>query len=329
MDLKLSLAPFRGITLKAYRTAFAGNFEGFDLFYAPFVSGTGRNRIKPSTISDLLNENESSIPCVPQYLGNDPGEMLLLAEVLHDNGYNELNWNLGCPFGRIANKKRGCGLLQWPDEIDRILENYFRSPKLKLSVKTRLGFRHGDEIAGAVQVFNRYPLKNIIIHPRTGAQRYSGKADLLTYHHYMNMSAHPVIYNGDIYSIAQYWKFKELLPGQNEWMLGRGALIDPFLAIRIRGGNPGPEEKREKLWKFHNQLWEYALENIPDQRTRTGWMKAIWHYLSGSFSESREVFLGIKTAGSDASYLEAVRKTFESGFASESQIAEHFLRLSA
>ncbi len=326
---RLSLAPFRGITHKVFRNAFATHIGGIDLYYAPFISGTGRTRINESKLSDIIPANENKAPCVPQYIGNDPFEMVLLASVLYDIGYKEMNWNLGCPFGRIANKKRGCGLLPWPGEIDNILERFFHTSKLELSVKTRLGFRSSDEFTDVIEVLNKYPLKNIIIHPRTGVQVYGGKADPEQYLQYKKRCVHPVIYNGDIFNIAQYKKLTEILPGQNEWMLGRGALINPFLALEIKGMAPKPSAKREQLRRFHDQLWSYCLESMPEQRKRTGWMKAIWHYMSGVFADSTSIFNEIKRSGSDKSYLEAAGRAFEKEFASDKLIAAHFQRLTS
>ena len=172
MSLKLLFAPFRGISLKAYRNAFASNIGGIDTFYAPFISGTGRFRINTASLKDLLPDAKDNAPGIPQYIGNSPQEMTLLANTLQSSGLKELNWNLGCPFSRIANKKRGCGLLPVPEEIDRILEVYFNTSSLPLSIKTRLGYKTANELDAAIQVFNKYPLQYIIIHPRTGIQRY-------------------------------------------------------------------------------------------------------------------------------------------------------------
>ena len=107
-------------------------------------------------------------------------DFINLAVRLFDLGYMSVNWNLGCPFPMVAKKKRGSGLLPYPENIDAFLEKTVSSIPNRLSIKTRLGRRHINEIFKLMPIFNQYPLEEIIIHPRTGKQMYDGKTDLDT-----------------------------------------------------------------------------------------------------------------------------------------------------
>ncbi len=321
------LAPFRGITMKAYRHALHTHAGGFDGYYAPFISGSGTGRIHPSKLSDLPDRDQAPVKTIPQVISNDALEIILLGNTLYDQGYPEVNWNLGCPFARITNKKRGCGLLPYPDEVDRILEEVFTELKPSLSVKTRLGKNEAGEIRHILPILNRYPLKHIILHPRTGKQIYGGKANPLAFKEAISLSEHPLIYNGDIIHRTSFRQIQALLPGQTSWMIGRGALINPFLAREIRGISPGDEEKRGHLHAFHQALWDHAQRHIMPKSRQIGWLKAIWHYMSGIFSDSKLAFDPIKRAQNSRDYLAAVDKAMLLDFAGEKDIERHFLSL--
>ena len=327
MQPVLMMAPFRGLSLKAYRQALARHIGGYDSYYAPFISGTGTTSIHPSKLVDLPAANDGGTTTIPQLISNRADEIILLGNALYERGYDELNWNLGCPFARIANKKRGCGLLPHPEEIERILDKVCRELKPRLSVKTRLGKTEPGEILRILPVFNQYPIKHIILHPRTGKQLYRGKARAEAFKECLKHSAHPLVYNGDIYHAGRLKKLQELLPGQRHWMLGRGALINPFLAREIRGHFISDNKKREGLEAFHRSLWEHAKGHIFPEKRQIGWMKALWHYLSGLFAHGEHLFCQIKRAQDSGEYLRAAHHAIAQEFAGDKGIEAHFMRL--
>ncbi len=323
-NTELLLAPFQGITDKLYRNIYAKHFNGFDEMYTPFVSGSGSSSISHSKLKDFIPKEENYIATVPQIISNNPREIILFAKTLKDYGYNHLNWNLGCPFARIANKKRGSGLLSYPDELKAILDDVYNEIPLELSVKTRLGYYKEDEIFKALEVFNQYPLKHIILHPRTGKMIYSGEANPIAYLECIPLSKHKLIYNGDIYNILQFEKLSKLISSQTIWMLGRGALMNPFLASEIKGIKYSDEEKREKIRTFHDELFR-EIENIIKTKSKLiGRMKAVWYYMSGTFADGNNVFKAIKQSKNDKEYIDAVKQAFESGFSNHKQQSDYF-----
>ncbi len=328
----LSLAPFRGITNKHYRHALHKHIGGYDRYYAPFITGCGHQHIHPSKLADLLPPDDMQAITIPQIISNDAREIIALAIALFESGYQHLNWNLGCPFRRITHKKRGSGLLPYPHDIARILEvifqaDVFASGKIKLSIKTRTGYYDPQEIRDCLPIFNAFPIDHLILHPRTGKQLYSGQADALHFALILEHVNHPAVYNGDIHNKVSFGTILDRYPQQRSWMLGRGALINPFLAHEIRGVHLREEEKRTRLAAFHQSLWHYAQENIPGEARQTGWMKAVWHYLSGIFTDSQHVFTAIKKAKTKAQYTAAAAQAFQQPLATEGEISVHFHRL--
>ncbi len=332
MAHSLSLAPFRGITNKHYRRALHTHIGGYDWYYAPFITGCGYQQIHPGKLDDLLPADDMQAITIPQIISNDAREIIALANALHEVGYRHLNWNLGCPFRRITHKKRGSGLLPYPDDIARILKEIFQAEifatgEVKLSIKTRIGYYDPQEIRDCMPVFNAFPIDHLILHPRTGRQLYSGQAVATHFAHILEHSNHLAVYNGDIHNKASFEKILDSYPRQQSWMLGRGALINPFLAHELKGVHLPEDKKRKRLAAFHQSLWRHARENIPGESRQTGWMKALWHYMSGVFTESQHVFSEIKRTQTKAQYTAAAEQALLQPFAKEAEISDHFHRL--
>ncbi len=321
------MAPFRGITHRAWRNAFAKHIGGCDELFAPFISGSGTEKVHPGKLSDILPVEQNIVPTIPQLISTHADEIVLLGNTLADQGYDELNWNLGCPFARIANKKRGCGILPYPELLNDILEKVFNKITIKLSVKTRLGYYHPDEISRALEVLNQYPLRRIILHPRTGKQGYKGKADPAGFVRCLEMSKNLLVYNGDIFNATQFNKLQSAFPQQTAWMVGRGALMNPFLPAELKGRCFDDDEKRKKLETFHFELLYHACGHHGQDARALGSMKAVWHYMAGIFADGKAVFTRIKRAKTREAYLTAVDSALQADFAGEEQLERYFWEL--
>ena len=104
---------------------------------------------------------------------------------------------------------------------------------IRLSVKLRLGRIDPDEIFANLPVLNRYPLAEVIVHPRTAGQMYGGRPDDLRFAAVLAESKHPVVYNGDINTLGDFFRREEQFANIAAWMSGRGILVEPHLAAAI------------------------------------------------------------------------------------------------
>ena len=237
----LILAPMQGLTELMFRKVYHTCFPGaLDLAISPFLSLTHGNLADAwKKIDDVLPEaNQDSIPVIPQILGKEPIEFVELANRLHEIGYTEVNWNIGCPMRRVTAKHRGSGILPYPDEVRSILDYIMPRLRPALSVKMRLGLHSPDEIFNLIPILNDYPLLNITIHPRTGKQQYSGQVDLDTFEQTLPLLKHQVIYNGDLCTVADYRRLRQRFPKIQHYMIGRGILYDPLLPLKIKNNHP-------------------------------------------------------------------------------------------
>ena len=119
--MKFYLAPLEGITGHIYRNALEKYFPGTDRYFTPFIAPDQNRILRTKERRDVLPEHNHVPDLVPQILTNDAREFQRTALVLQEMGYQEVNLNLGCPSGTVVSKKRGSGLLAYPDEVDRLL----------------------------------------------------------------------------------------------------------------------------------------------------------------------------------------------------------------
>jgi len=309
--MHLSLAPIKGFTEAPYRNAAAAFFKGFDAAMAPFVVTVRGRKYPDAHLKDLLPENNNGWPVIPQILSNSPEGFVKLAGRLHELGYDTVNWNLGCPFPRVAKKNRGSGLLPHPERIDSFLEKVINQIPNRLSVKTRIGRFDVSEMADLMPVFNRYPLAELIIHPRTGVQMYAGDPDLKLFRYCLEISKNPVVYNGDINTEADFTRLSGKFKSVDRWMLGRGALADPFLPAAIKNLAPPESEKLHIIRQFHDRLFQAYAQVLSGPSHLGDKMKGFWLYLSQSFADGRKILKKIQKTRQTTHYTEVVNRFFD------------------
>ncbi len=284
-----------------------------DLAVAPFITTHGGQRIKTTHVRDLLPANNRRHPVIPQILSKNPDDFVHLANHLFDLDYASVNLNLGCPFPQVANKGRGSGMLPFPERVDGFLAAAIPRLAGRLSIKTRLGRYHRDEIQALIPVFNRYPLQEIIIHPRTGVQMYTGTPDREAFGDCLRALAHPVIYNGDITQPGDLTCLQARFPTVAGWMIGRGVLVNPFLPVILKTGGDVVEDKAARFLRFHDDLLESYARRLHGPGHLLNRMKGFWKYFADGFENSLRGRKRIHKARTLEQYREAVHAFFNSG----------------
>ncbi|MBR1550204.1 MAG: tRNA-dihydrouridine synthase family protein [Bacteroidales bacterium] len=273
------LAPMQGLTEVMFRRVYEECFPGaIALAVSPFLSLTHGNLADAwDKIEDVLPENNvGSIPVVPQILGKEPDEFIALGNRLYELGYNELNWNMGCPMRKVAAKHRGSGILPYPDEVRSILDAVLPQLKPRLSVKVRLGLKSTDDIFRLVTVFNDYPLASVTVHPRLGRQQYSGHPDLDTFSQVLPLLKAPVIYNGDIVTGADARRIRQRFPQVADLMVGRGILYRPTLPLDIADPTRDTSNDLRLASHFIERLVQEILSVMPSDQARIRKIKEYW-----------------------------------------------------
>jgi len=275
---------------------------------APFVAADGPPNRKKRHYADILPENNTGMPIIPQVIGKEPEGILATCRTLAALGYQEVNWNLGCPWRMVTRKMRGAGLLPHPDRIRAVLACVTAADGCRFSVKVRLGLDRADQLFAVIPVLNDYPLSEVIVHPRTALQMYDGVADADAFDACRKRLKHRAVYNGDIRTVEDYRRLSARFPDVHDWMLGRGLVADPFLAAGIKT-DPLPPAL-ETVRRFHDELYEQYKEGLFGARPVLGKMKELWFYLSGSFRDGERILKKIQRSVTLEAYEGIVGRFF-------------------
>jgi len=310
-DTKIYLAPFQGITGQVFRACYAKYFVGVDKMYTPYFAGINHDsRLSEKKSFELQNVSENGISVIPQILSKDADEIIRFAHIIQNRGFTELNWNLGCPFPQVADKKRGSGMLPYPAMVNEILEKVFAKIEIHFSVKCRLGYFSAEEFEALIPVFNRHNLSELTLHPRIGKQLYRGSADAEIFEALIPKLRMPLVYNGDIFTLDNFIVLKNRFPSVSSWMIGRGLLTNPFLPAMIKGIEQ-PENSQKLLRKFVEELYLGYRKQMNNQLVAIGFMKEYWRYFAESFEDPHKVLKKIKKTRSFDEYEDAVAQVFQ------------------
>ena len=311
--MQLISSPLQGFTDYKFRNAFHKLFGGIDTYYAPYIKLNGTLEIKKAYQRDLLPENNQHIQLIPQIMTNDADAFIVVANYIKQLGYNELNWNLGCPYPMVTKRGMGSGLICDAPKIKEILYKVHQETDITVSMKMRLGYENPTEILEVFPILANYPLKSIAIHARIGKQLYKGGVNLDAFETCLSHTKHTIYYNGDITSVASFKAMQQRFPSIQHWLIGRGLIADPFLPKMIQLNNPNyPEDRFERLHKFHDILLQQYSESLSGDQHLLLKMSSIWEYFSNHFTNPQKTFKKIKKAKSLKNYQSAVSELFYS-----------------
>lgn len=295
--MRYYFAPLEGITDSIYRRLHHKYFPGITQYYTPFFSPTVHRQLTPKEQRELPAADTLGYCVVPQLLTREPADFLWMAQQCSDLGYPEVNLNLGCPSGTVTAKGKGAGMLQDLDTLDRFLDTVFADAPLDISVKTRLGFHSSEEFPKILEVLNRYPIKELIVHPRVRSAFYKGDVDMSAFRHAVNASRAPVCYNGNLNTPAQIAAIEADFPTVKSVMAGRGLIADPGMLCSGRTDSAALE-------KFYNDLLEEYLIAFGGSRNAMFRLKEHWRYLSCKFVGCEKLYKQLRKTTDLGQYKE-------------------------
>ena len=301
-------APMEGLTGYVFRRVHSDYFGGIDKYFTPFLSPTQNHRMSARETKEVLPENNRGITVVPQIMTNKAEDFIWAVDRMGELGYREVNLNLGCPSGTVVSKKKGSGFLSMPDQLDRFFEQVFDAASLDISVKTRIGLVVPEEFEGLMEIYNRYPISELTIHPRLRTDFYKNTPRMDSFRMGEACSVNPVCYNGDLFTAEAYREFADGFPGVKAVMLGRGLIANPGLALEIRGG--GLMEK-QRFYAFHQDLLEAYRETIPGDKNVLFRMKEMWFYMIQMFANHERYAKKINKSQKMEEYRAAVELLFQ------------------
>jgi len=251
------LAPMQGLTNRALRAYFIEHVRP-DVIFTEFMrvntapAGAGLTAVD---LRDVAAEQEG-VPLVVQLVGHEREALVLAARVAQEAGAAHINLNMGCPYGRMGGGLTGGGMLRCPDNLAEVIPALREAIDGSFSIKIRTGYDDPDQILSLLPLFESSGVDFLVLHPRTVVQKYDGAADHGVTARVVRETRLPVIANGDIRSAAVGGRVLGET-GAAGLMLGRGAIADPPLFLRLRGQRhcePGREERRSEVGRYLREV---------------------------------------------------------------------------
>jgi len=300
-------APMEGLTGYIYRNAHNEFFNNIDKYFSPFIVANQSESFKTKELNDILPENNQGLVLVPQLLTNNAKDFIHTSKKIKLFGYKEVNLNLGCPSGTVVSKNRGSGFLAKRKELDMFLDEIFSASITKISIKTRIGKEQPEEFYELIKIFNKYPIDELIIHPRIQKEFYKNKPNLEIFKEALILSKNPVCYNGDLFNIQKYNDFTDKFPNVDTLMLGRGLIANPGLISNITNSI---KIDKNLLKDFHDRIYEDYKRILFGDKNVLFKMKEIWFYMIPLFSDNVKYAKKIKKSERLNDYEEAVSSLF-------------------
>ena len=322
--MKYYLAPLEGITTYIYRRAYHQHFTAMDKYFTPFLVPHTKKGFSTKEKNDVMPEHSPGMNLVPQIMSNQAESFLHTVEKLKVYGYEEVNLNLGCPSKTVVSKGRGSGFLADPEGQDRFLDEIFKKCDVKISIKTRIGKDDPEEFVRLLDIYNQYPVEELIIHPRVQKDFYKNQPDLDVFRDAVEGSKIPLCYNGDIFTPESHDEMRREFPQVDTFMLGRGILMNPALLDIICMGEKTEVEKAEtsrkmqsadrykkKIHAFLEQIKCDYLEVGMGEKNTLFKLKELWAYMGQNAPEAKKALKRIRKSQSMADYDSASREALE------------------
>ena len=210
-------------------------------------------------------------PLALQIGGSDPAELARCARIAGDMGYDELNFNVGCPSHRVRSGRFGACLMAEPGRVADCVAAMTGEVRLPITVKTRTGIDDRDgfeELAAFIETVRAGGCGTFIIHARKALlHRLSPKQNLaippLQYDTvYRLKKAYPeleIIINGGFATLDQILAQSDRVDGV---MIGRAAYRNPYLLAEVDRAifqDCHPVPSRAEILE---QFTEYVARNL-------------------------------------------------------------------
>lgn len=296
--MQFYMAPMEGLTGYIFRNAYQKYYGGIDRYFTPFITN---KKLNHKELQDVLPEHNAGMDVVPQILTNRAQDFLCIAGELERFGYRTVNLNLGCPSGTVVAKNRGAGFLALPDELDVFLDEIFTKCPVSISIKTRIGKESAQEWERLLGIYEKYPVEELIIHPRVQKDFYKNTVRLEAFAQAVEMSRHSLCYNGDICTAEDYGRLLVQFPKTEKIMLGRGLLKHPWLVGELKKMLDEAAEK-ERFLAFHDDILHGYMSVMSGDKNTLFKMKELWVYFAESFTNPEKYMKKIRKSERIAEY---------------------------
>ena len=190
----------------------------------------------------LLDFNLVEKPLALQIDGSEPQELSEAVKIAKNYGYDEINFNLGCPSKKVQKNKFGACLMKEPNLVGDCISEMRNACNLPITVKTRIGYNNFEDygyLKKFLEIIRKAGSKTFIIHARRAIlDKLTPKQNLsippLNYNFVYDIKKdfkdNTVIINGGVDTID---KIKIHLKKVDGVMIGRAAYHSPYFLADV------------------------------------------------------------------------------------------------
>ena len=306
--MRFYLAPMEGVTGYIYRNVYHKYFHNIDCYYTPFLAPNKNHGFSSREKNDVKPEHNQGMRVVPQILTSQAEYFIRTAKDMEQLGYDEVNLNLGCPSATVVTKRKGAGLLADHAYLEHFLEDIFREVNISISLKTRIGMESPEEFDDLLDLYNQFPVKELIVHPRVREDYYNNTPNWNAFGKAVEESKHKLCYNGDLFTVEDYKKFCAAFPQIDAVMLGRGILRNPGIVDEMKGNAPAG---KKTLKLFHDEILEAYTEAFSGDRPVLFKMKELWVHMLPLLDPEESYTKKIRKTEKISEYKRIVAPLFE------------------
>ena len=288
--MKYYIAPLEGVTNHVFRHAHQKYFPSADKYYMPFIAPKKHHQFAKKELLELLPENNCGVTTVPQILTKSSEDFIWAMNEMTALGYEEINLNVGCPSATVVTKCKGSGMLKDLFSFEKFLDEIFNVGGNSISIKTRIGVNSADEFKDIMQIYNKYPIKELTIHPRLQQDFYKNTVNMAVFKEFLPVSVNPVCYNGDMLTRHDTLHVENSFPDLNSIMIGRGIMKNPALICEINGTD---RLSKDVLRAFTDELFEEYTKLYQSQNSAMMRMKELWNAMIFSFEDHNKLIKNI------------------------------------
>lgn len=230
------------------------NFTMSEMAFARMLFRGGRGIVRKERA--LLKKHESEQNFGFQIATKSSEEALRAIALAEEGGATWVDLNCGCPIYEATRRGLGAELLKRPDALTRLVGMIVANKEsdMPFTVKIRLGPSDSKvNVERVVEGLVGAGAAAVTIHGRTMTQRYTRPADWDMISKVGKGSSRygiPIIGNGDI--LTHYEAADRLaMEGIDALMVGRGALIKPWIFAEYGAGRDLNPTARQRIGLYH------------------------------------------------------------------------------
>lgn len=298
--MRLLVAPIQGHTDASYRRFHAEIYGAADEYTAPFLHiehGAPRQR----DVRDITVDSK----CRPQILFRNADEFTLLVSAVKEAGHTAVDLNIGCPFPPQMHKGRGAAMIANAECMSQVGRLIAADPTMDYSLKMRLGATDTQEWQTLLEAVGSTPFSRLTMHPRVASQQYGGEVDMAEFDRIYHTAHYPIVYNGDVTTLADIDRIAAAYPALHGIMIGRGLLRRPSLMAEWRAGKEWtPAQRLSAMLTFHQRLLDHYSSTLCGDSQILSHIKPFWEYSEPEIGH--KAFKLIKKATTLPAYLRAL-----------------------